>query len=232
MSLGKTVLGAAILVAGFALPARADLTVEIGSTTMLAGGTGTVDVTIKGVDRLVAMNMNFISTSASTGLVSFVQPAGREPFTNLANYVFVGDSSVWETPSHFFGAPSGIPDGSTINGGDTTFTFTNAPIADPATATLVATLYLTANPSATAGDWATISLDPSSSFSYLDNELNLVDYTYLSGEGIVTIATPEPSSIALVMVGIFGSAATRFGVNRRRKTQAADDNTTMPTEAI
>jgi hypothetical protein len=231
MNFCKTLLGAAILVAGFALPARADLTFEIGSTTMLAGGAGTVDVMITGENLLAGVSMDFTITSADPGLVSFVQLPSREPFTDSPNYVFSGDSSVVTNNITFFGAPD--LGGSAINGGDSTESGNNVTL-NPLTSKLMATLYLTASPSAMAGRTATISLDPTSSFGYYDNESNLVYYNFSSSSGIVTIATavPEPSSLALVLAGILGSAATRFGVNRRRKTRTENDNPVLPTEAI
>lgn len=212
------ILSVAIVVAGFAFPAQADLIVNIGSTTLTPGGSGTVDVTISGVDQLQSFNLNFTSTSLWSGLVSFTPPAGPELFTDSANYVFKDDSAVWKNLSSFFGAPDGNPVGSAINGGDSTYGGDNV---SPLGRTLVATLYLTASPSAMAGQVAEITLDSSSSFTYLDGESNPVDYVYTSSGGTVTIgaAVPEPSSIGLFfgILGV-GSVVTRYRARRRHKS--------------
>jgi hypothetical protein len=221
----RTILGAAIVVVGLVLPARAGLivTVSIGNTTMLPGGTGTMDVMMTGVDKLQNFNLDFTITSSWPGLVTFTPPAGPEPFTDSANYVFKGDSAVWEFSSFFFG----VPTATTINGADATSIGDNV-VIDPDSSKLVATLYLTASPTAMAGQWAAIALDPANppAFTYFDGDTNQVTYDYSSTGGVVTIgaAVPEPSSIGLFL-GILGvgSVVTRYRARRRRKSQTTDN---------
>jgi hypothetical protein len=235
------VCGLSALLAFFAVaPARAGLVVSIASTSVAAGGTGSVEVDIaNNGNASVAINDYAIQlviapTNGTMTQLAFSSPtSGQLGYLSDSNYIFVNDSFA-ALPPPFVGLPA-----QTIYNDDT-FTATDSTVSGNTISIGVGQSYLLAVlPIATltqldpqVGDSFSVSLNPGSGtgssgggastyFNVLDsnnNEISSVSFT--SNSGMVTIsaaAVPEPASIVSGLTGILIGAGI-FAARRMRQS--------------
>lgn len=196
--------------------------VTINSTTIPAGGTGSVDVLISSTnnDLLNEFNSSFLLTTGGATQLAFVDPQSDSQLTN-PNYVFFGNSfslinavpvgnvaTTNTTNDSFFGGDSTNNQNNVMLSGTNqllfTFSFTTATAAPPV-----------------PGDTFTLSLEPPANANPGGGDdfffINVVGQTtqfvpYSSTAGTITIsgavlAVPEPASWALFGLGLLGLVA-------------------------
>jgi hypothetical protein len=211
------IVGLAALLAGWAAPARADLSVSIGSTSVSLGGTGTIDVYL--TSDASALSPDMINNLAFTLQITPVVGAGELQFsasqdfgylnagpTPGPQYVFFGDSSDW-IKGQALPPPVGGSATTTVYSNDTYFGFDSTNDLNPVslsagTSVLLARLTLLAGTSLVhTGDVYQISLVPESGdgsqnsnfstyFNVVDsglNETSHVSFKSTPGPGLVTI---------------------------------------------
>jgi hypothetical protein len=216
----------ALLAVFVAAPVRAGLVVSIDSTTVAAGGTGSVevDVTNNG-NSSVAINTYAIQlviapTNGTLTQLAFSVPTALQlGYLSDSNYIFVNNSFA-ALPPPFVGLPaSTIYNYDTFNATDSTISGNPVSIAVGQTyllALLPITTLTQLDPQ--AGDTFSVSLNPSSGtgsndgglastyFDVLDSNNNETSYVpFTSTSGTVTIspaAVPEPSTLELALLGI------------------------------
>jgi hypothetical protein len=210
--------------------AHAELSINIGSTSIAAGGTGTVDVaiTMHPGDQLALTNFTFLITQTSgTGELGFLptqndseltssQGSGTPPLP--ADYLFLGNSFDYSNGLNVGNVgTNGIYANNQFVGGDFTNDFSNVSVTSPTTF-LLARLDLVDQISPIAGaiDTFTIQLvsasgdtnDPSYTTSsptfFTDNSYinsGLQDFASNSGTVTITASVPEPTSLFLMILG-------------------------------
>jgi hypothetical protein len=218
------VLCLAFFLAGLAVPAQAELIISIGSTSVMQGGTGTVDVTLTSTAGPLnpdlingyAFQLQITNNGVDNTQLAFSanQDFGYISDTSLTPaYVFLGDSSAAQPPPTAIGSagPTVYPN-DTFTGTDSTFSGNPVGISSSDTyllAILTVTTLTGAPPS--IGDSFTISLVPTSgSGSMSDNpnmyfdtfdfktgmEISATSFTSTSGTvNIMGAAVPEPASV-------------------------------------
>jgi hypothetical protein len=208
-----------VLAAVLLLPmsAEAALVISIGSVTIPAGGTGSVDVMIQatsGTDNLEAFAAEFVITTGGGTVLEFVNPPIDSHLSN-ANYVFAstGSAAITTPPASAIGPATTnvIADFSDALGLGVSGPFN----------LLLATLNfttLTGTPPV-AGNTFTVSISPLPTSQFFDNTFTEVGFT--SSSGTITIgpaaAIPEPSSLVLAGVLVLGAGVG--GVRRWRRGQ-------------
>jgi hypothetical protein len=216
-----------LLVAIFAsAPARAGLVVSIDSTTVAAGGTGSVEVEItNNGNSSVAINTYAIqlviapANGTLTQLAFSVPTSQQLGYLSDSNYIFVNDSFA-ALPPPFVGLPaSTVYNYDTFNSTDSTMSGNTVSIAVGQTellAILPITTLTQLDPQ--PGDSFRVSLNPGSGtgsnngglastyFDVLDSNNNETSYVpFTSSSGMVTIspaAVPEPGTLTLALLGI------------------------------
>jgi hypothetical protein len=209
-----------------AVPARADLVVSIGSTSVAQGGTGTLDVYLSStvdpsspdVINDYAFTLQITPNTVGNLAFSVSQNFG---YLSVGNYVFFGNSS-----DDVAGLASPPPVGgileTTTYANDTFLSFDNTNdfssdrLSTSSGSVLLATLSLDASITS-AGESFTVGLVPttgsgssiggaSSYFNVVDsnfNELSSVSFTSTSGTVMITAASvPEPASIVSGLIGL------------------------------
>ena len=237
------VLCLALLLAVFAGPSRADITISIQNTSVAQGGSGTIDVFLTSNASSSSPDMiNFYAfqLQISNNGVDNTQLAfsSNQDFGYVSNsslnpaYVFLGDSTAAQSSPPFIGAPNlTVYPNDTFFGGDSTNSG-NPVSLSAGTTYLLASLTLTAvtNAAPMVGDSFTISLIPSAGDgslntnpnNFFDNfnfgtggETSATPYTSTSGTvTIVAAAVPEPSTMVM---GLTGSLILIGAHGRRRK---------------
>jgi len=225
----------------FAVPARADLVISIGSPTIPQGGTGTLDVFLTsnaGSSSPDLLN-NYAFTLQITGPHELqFSPSQSFGYLTSSQYVFAGDSTDQMTSS-----PGGtVPPMGTVYANDTFIgndsTFSGNPVSLSSANTPVLLAALTLNATITSpGDSYSISLVPptgngsmtSSTQTVFDlfnfstgTETSAVPFTSTSGTVMITTsAIPEPASLVSGLIGMI-SLAGFYGVRRlhRRKRRS------------
>lgn len=227
-----------------AAPARADLVLSIGSTSIAPGGTGTIDVYLTSNASAASPDLiNFygfqlqITNDGTDGTqlaFSTSQNFGYISNTSLnPAYVFLGDSFDAAPPPSPVGSPSQtMYPNDTFTGTDSTFSG-NPVSLSAGTTYLLAVLSVTSSPLAPpmAGDSFTISLMPQSGDgsvntnpnTFFDNfnfntgtETSATRFTSTSGGvNIIAAAIPEPSTMIMGLAGLLFPVAMA-GFKRRR----------------
>ena len=197
----------------------AGVIVTVGDATIVAGSTGTLDVTIESsTDLLQSFGFEFRITTAGTTRLEFVDPQGDSQLTD-SNYVFSGDSFN-EINSFPVGAVSTVTvPNDTFVGGDSTDSFLDVNLT---TSKLLATLDLTTLTALApqVGDTFSVSLLANSINTFFADSgffpLLSIDMTHSDLTGTVTVVPiPEPTSLAVwSLLGVGGL------VHRRRRRQA------------
>lgn len=205
---------AAALIVMMSLTAQAVLIVSVGDATLLAGGTGTVDVLIASDspsgDLVSFLGFEFrVSTGGPTRL-EFVNPQSDLQLTD-PNYLFAGDSLAAAFPPVGLVSTTIVPN-DTIIGGDATFSGNEINVGS--TPVLLARLELTAGTvlPPIPGDTFIIDLVPGALTFFQDNTFTNVQFS--STSGTVTIVIPEPSSAMLAIVALTAVAPTVIGHRR------------------
>ncbi len=230
---GLCVCGLTVLLAVFtAAPVRAGLVVSIESTTVAAGGTGSVEVDItNNGNSSVAINTYAIQlvispTNGTLTQLAFSVPTSQQlGYLADSNYIFVNDS-IAALPPPFVGLPT-----STVYDNDT-FTATDSTVSGNPVSIGVGQTYLLALLPITTltqldpqpGDTFSVSLNPTSGsgsnsggastyFDVLDmnnNETSYVPFTSTSGSATISpAAVPEPRTLTLTLLGIACLAVAR-----------------------
>ncbi len=214
-----------VLFVALAVPARAELVVSIGSTSVAQGGTGTLDVYLSSTadpsspDVINDAAFTLQITPDTAGNLAF-SASQSFAYLNSGNYVFFGNSSDYTA-----GLASPPPIGGILEttvyandsflGFDNTNDFGSVPLSTSAGSVLLATLSLDASITS-AGESFTVSLVPTtgtgssigganSYFNVVDsnfNEQSGVSFTSTSGTVMITAAVPEPASIVSGLTGL------------------------------
>jgi len=234
------VLCLAFLLAGFAVPARADLIISIGNASVAQGGTGTVDVLLTSTAGSQApdlINNYAFQLQITNNGVDNTQLAfsANQDFGYISNssfnpaYLFLGNSFDAAPPSSPVGSPGQtVYPNDTFTGADSTYSGNPVSLSSGNTyllASLTVTTLTGASP--LVGDAFTISLVPTSN-TFFDNfdfnsgsELTATPFTSTSGTvNIVAAAVPEPSSIVTGLTALLilaGVHAVRHVPCRRRR---------------
>ncbi|MGO8900075.1 MAG: hypothetical protein ACLQU5_17235 [Isosphaeraceae bacterium] len=221
------VLCLAFCLAGFAVPARADLVISLGSASVAQGGTGTVDVYVTSTASSQAPdlinNYGFQLQITNSGTdntqlaFSVNQDFGYVSNTSLhPAYLFLGDSSAAQPPPSSIGSPGQtVYPNDTFTGADSTFSGNPVSLSSGNTyllASLTITTLTGASP--VVGDAFTIGLVPTSGTgslfanpnTYFDNfnfgtgnEISATPFTSTSGTvNIVAAAVPVPEPSSIV----------------------------------
>jgi hypothetical protein len=227
----------AVIAAGFAVPARASFIIEIGSTSILKGGTGTIDVSI--VSTASSATPDLLNNYAFELLISgphdlqFSNPPSTAYAAN-SKYVFFGDTAGVSASVSSKNATN-----DTLDTSDSTATGNPVSLSSANTPVLLATISLSApTNSVNVGDSYTISLVPPSGngsiagnpptfFDFFNfdtgGENSAVPFTSTPGTVRITQASvPEPASIISGLVGLaFLSGLHGMRRLRRSKDHAA-----------
>ncbi len=223
-----------ILLAGFALPARADLVVSIGSPTIPQGGTGTLDVFLTSNASSSSPDLlnNYAFTLQITGPNELqFSPSQSFAYLSSSQYVFAGDSTNQTTSSAGGTVAMTVYSNDTFVGTDSTSSGNRVSLSSANAPVLLAALTLDATITS-PGDSYAISLIPSSGNGSMSSSIHtffdVVDFSntgletsavpFASMPGTVTISAasvPEPSSIIpaltgmLVLAGYLGARRLR-----------------------
>jgi hypothetical protein len=210
----------AILLAGFAIPARADFVISIGSATVPQGGTGTVDVFLNSTAGSSSPDLlnNLAFTLQITGPHE-LQFTSTQNFSYLngSQYVFFGDSTDQKTSSPDGTVKTTVYANDTFAGSDSTFSSNPVSLSSSSGQVLLASLSL--NTAITnVGDSYTISLVPptgsgsmnSSTSTFFDDfnfstgaETSAVPFTNTPETVTITAsAIPEPATIVLGLTAV------------------------------
>jgi hypothetical protein len=234
-----------ITLAGFAIPARADLIISIGNASVKQGGTGSVDVLLTSTASSNAPdlinNYGFQLQITNNGVdntqlaFSVNQDFGYISNTSLhPPYLFLGDSTDAQPPPSPVGSPGQtVYPNDTFTGTDSTFSGNPVSLSSGNTyllASLTVTTVTGAPP--LIGDSFTISLVPPSGNgsistnpnTFFDNfnfntgtEISATPFTSTSGTVNIAAAIPEPASIVPGLTALL-IVAGWHGVHRRRTT--------------
>ncbi len=213
----------ALPLAGFAVPARAELIVTIESTSVSAGGTGTLNVYLTSTASPSTPDMinqaGFELQITNNGVDGTQLAFGSQSFGYLNNsaYVFYGDSNDYQssTPGGY-NSTTVYPNDSFIG---LDYTASGNPVSiSSSTSYLLASLTITASTLSPpgVGDSFAVSLVPTSgngslfagTNTFFDTFVNGTEtsYTsYMSTSGTVTItgaSIPEPASIISGMTAV------------------------------
>jgi hypothetical protein len=230
------------LVTVFAVaPARAGSVVSIGSSTVSAGGTGSVevDITNNGTSSVAinsyAIQLVIVPTNATLTQLAFSTPTTPQlGYLADPSYIFVNDS-IAALPPAFVGTPT-----QTIYSNDT-FTATDSTASGNTVSIGVGQTYLLAVLPITTlsqldpqfGDSFSVSLNPGSGtgsssggastyFDVLDSNNNETSYVpFTSTPGTVTISAamvPEPGSIVSGLTAILIGAGICAARQLRRRS--------------
>jgi hypothetical protein len=202
--------------------ARADLIISIGSTSIVEGGTGFVDVFIRSDDineLLSGFSFEFvISPMVGSNVLAFSDPQSDAQL-NDPNYILAGASAAAGPPQTAVGVVS--PE-TTYVGVDGTPDASGVPV--PLTNRLLARLDLSTLSStpAVAGNVFSIDLANTLQTIFFDDTFAAIPYTYTPGVVTVSAASsvPEPSSL-LLCTGALGAA----GLIRRSRARRVDNQT-------
>lgn len=191
-----------------ATSSSADIIVNISSGNIVAGGTGSFDVTVTGAsDDVKGYDFEFLLTplSGATTTLRFVSPQS-EAFATDSDYLFFGDSDAVVSSSTITTVSTTNLPMDTLNGVDVTDS--GGTVVVGATAKLLATLDVlhflpgATDPGTTVGQTFSVTLADA---TFLD--ASNMEILYTSTPGTITIASaavPEPSSLALVVCsGLF-----------------------------
>lgn len=179
---------------------------------LVAGGTGTLDVFVRtdsGTQLLDGFQLQLRLTptgGAPAGGLVFTDPQ-LDSQLGLGNYVFAGNSLVAQSPGQSVGTV--LPGGQVYNGLDGTNNFI------PATVTTSGLLVYRLNLSAVTEGNYDLTVDTAQS-SFFTDQTDPLSTPILFTSTPITLtvtAVPEPSSIALLSLGLIAAAAKR----RRRK---------------
>ncbi len=207
----------AVFCAAVASSSQAAIIVTVSDATVTPGGTAFVDVFIRSssTDPLQSFGFEHRITTGGATRLEFVDPQPDPQLTN-PDYVFLGDS--FDQINVFpVGAvsTSSVPN-DTFVGGDLTDSFADVTLTT--TSLLLASLQVTTNTllPPVLGDTFSVTFDDTSfntffvdsGFSFLTIDTINSDFT-----GTVTVV-PEPSSLLLALLGLFGGIAW---VGRRRR---------------
>jgi hypothetical protein len=205
-----------------AAKARSDFIISVQNLTLNQGASGYVDVFVSSNnnDTLSATSLTFQITTAGGTLLAFTNSPSpsADPTFARSSYVFFGNSGD-QANSFPFGTASpasGVPGGNNdqFSGGDSTANFGFVTIGStPQLLAMLPVTTATALP-ANGGDRFTVSVN-SANTSLVDQNFNPVSFTATSGE--VTVATPEPSCVALTLA----TAGIALGWCRRRRRAVA-----------
>jgi hypothetical protein len=225
------VLCLAFPLAWFAVPARADLIISIGNTSVAQGGTGTMDVFLTSTAGSQApdlINNYAFQLQITNNALDNTQLAFsvNQDFGYISNaslnpaYLFLGDSFDSQPPPSPVGSPGQtVYPNDTFTGTDSTFSGNPVSLSSGNTY-LLASLTITTltNASPMIGDAFTISLVPTSGTgslfdnpnTFFDNfdfnsgaELSATPFTSSAGTvSIVAAAVPEPASNVSVVTAL------------------------------
>jgi hypothetical protein len=239
------VLCLALPLAGFAVPARADLVISIGNASVAQGGAGTVDVFLTSTAgpqvpdpvNNYAFTLQITNNGADNTQLAFsvTQDFGYISNTTLnPAYLFLGDSTAAQPPPSPVGsAGQTVYPNDTFTGADSTFSGNPVSLSSGNTYLLASlTITTVTGASPMVGDAFTISLVPASGTgslfdnpnTYFDNfdfnsgtELSATAFTSTSGTvNIVGAAVPEPSSIVSGLTALLILASVQ-GMRRLRQ---------------
>jgi hypothetical protein len=199
-------------------PCHADLIIQVQDAQLAYGAEGFIDILISstGTDNLTGFSAVIENSTADTvhGGIKFVSPViDASTISASGGYVFLGDSSFYDVA-----ATGGFPS-TEVTVSDSTSV--NPYVVVGSTTKLLTRLKISHNGnSAAVGDTFQISfLDAHVSTLFVDDLGNSLSFDGSSDfTGTVTIVTPEPSTVGLLLFGSLGIAALRF---RRRRLQSA-----------
>jgi hypothetical protein len=210
----KWVRGLAVLLVGFAVPARADLVISIGNASVPQGGTTTVDVLLTSNASSLSPdeidNYGFQLQVKNNGLdgtqLAFATTQDFSYISNTAlnpSYVFLGDSFAALPPPSTIGGPSTtVYPNDTFTGADSTASGNPVSLSSGTTYLLASLTLTTATGSGpVAGDSFTISLVPTfGSGSMFDNPttfFNNFDFNNTGTQLTETAFTSTPGTVRL-----------------------------------
>lgn len=199
----NTALAAALLAAGSAIPANADLLLSLQSVTAPQGSTGKFDVLVTN-EGITPQNVTSFQFELDT----------TNPHINFFDVSTIGTSAPYLLPFGVGGADiTASSTGNTIVGSDIEGFGIGTDIAPGATYSLGLVSFDAAN--GASGEVATIRFANSPRTLVSDANGNLVAFTTESGAISIT---PEPASLAFAGIGLLSFFAAR----RRRMLSAAD----------
>jgi hypothetical protein len=227
----------ALLLTEFAIPARAEFIVTIGSTSISQGSTGTIDVSIVSTASSATPdllnNYGFELQISGPNDLQFANPPGTGYGSN-SQYLFFGDSAGVSASVSSVNTTN-----DTFNASDSTASTNPVSLSTANTPVLLATIALSApTNNVNVGDVYTISLVPPSGngsmtggtptfFDFFNfstgQETSVVPFTSTSGTvRVIGASVPEPTSLVYGLAGI-SLVASYHAVRRlrRSKEQAA-----------
>lgn len=185
-----------------ATSSSADIIVNISSGNIIAGGTGSFDVTVTGAgDDVKGYDFEFLLTplAGATTTLRFVSPQA-ESFATDSDYLFFGDSDAVVSSSTITTVSTSSLPSDTLNGVDVTDS--GGTVIVGATAKLLATLDVlhflpgATDPGTTVGQSFSVTLADA---TFLDASNAEILFTSTPGTITIASAVPEPSSLALVV---------------------------------
>jgi hypothetical protein len=221
------------MLGGFVLPARADLVVSIGSTSIPQGGTGSIDVLLTSTASPSSPDLvNNLGFKLQITGPNELQFSTSQSFSYLTNsqYVFFGDSTDQMTSSPGGVVTKTVYPNDTFAGSDSTSSTNPVSLSSSNTPVLLARLSLDAGIT-NASDSYTISLVPTAGNGSMANnastffdvfdfstggETSAVPFTSTPGTVNITAPVPEPGSLVYGVSGLVLLAGS-VGANRRRR---------------
>ncbi len=214
----------ASLALAFASSARAGFIVSVNDTSIAAGSTGSIDVSIKSEDGTPITLDNF-SLEVLVTAQSIGNPAAQlsiGPITDAlysnSSYVFYGNSlyESWNVLPGTTGNTNWSND--TYFGGDATLTGLGEPVGS--TSMLLAQLDLTTvlgGNSPSAGDVFTVSIQDTGFTAFADSDFNPIGFRSESGHvHIVDTPNPVPAPVGLIVaLTAFGTLGLRRMLSKR-----------------
>lgn len=216
-----TLLGVLLL----GTPCHADLIIQVQDAQLAYGSEGFIDILISsnGTDNLLGFSAVIENSTADTvhGGVKFVSPViDASTISASGGYVFLGDSSGYNVA-----ATGGFPATEvTVNDNAAV----NPYVVLGSTTKLLTRLKISHNGNSSAvGETFQISfLNAHVSTSFVDEFGNSLSFDGSSDfTGTVTIVTPEPSTVGLLLFGSVGFAGLRFRRRGRQPTSAQQSAT-------
>jgi len=226
------ILSLVLLITVFSVPARADLVLSIGSTTIPQGGTGTLNVWLTSNAGPTAPDpfndYGFQLQITGPHFLEFASTAGQDfSYLNDSRYVFVQPFGFNNSADWFTGSNGGYVQtvnypNDTFTGADSTTDLSTFSLTSSSSSLLLATVTLVAptnlvNP----GDQYTISLV--SGGAYFDQfGVPGTSIPFSSSSGTVTIAAvavPEPSTLVQAVIAA-AAVLVAAGLRRRFHRQA------------
>jgi hypothetical protein len=214
-----TLLGVLLL----GTPCHADLIIQVQDAQLAYGSEGFIDILISssGTDNLMAFSavVQITTPDKVHGGIRFVSPViDASTISASGGYVFLGDSSLYDVA-----APSGFPD-SSVTVSDSTASSNDVVLGS--TQKLLTRLKISHNGnSAAVGDTFAITFQSTTPTEFFD-AAGAITNTPLPFDGssvftgTVTIVTPEPSTVGLLLFGSVGFAGLRFRRRRRQPVAA------------